>query len=240
MSAERNREDGQPRIGRARVAAEVVYTGFASDDETTAPAVREEERIVVILDMVGSTGAAERLGSVRFHALLSDVFTRLSLLVEAHGGEVHRFVGDQLIATWPLGKEQENARAIQCVFACREALEAARCALVRRHGEALAFRAALHCGPLAAGEIGGTRPEVVLLGDAMNTAARIEQTCRATGHDMLVSLPLVTRTALPAEVTAASIGSHTLRGKSRRLELFALAKPAASVVGVCVVLKACA
>ena len=213
MGAETSREDEQSRIGRARVAAKVVYSGAASDAAAPAPAVREEERIVVILDMIGSTGAAERLGSVRFHALLSDVFTRLSLLVDAHGGDVHRFVGDQLIATWPLGTSEENARAIQCVFVCSEALEAAHCALTRQHGEALAFRAALHCGPLAAGEIGGTRREIVLLGDAMNTAARIEQTCRTTGHDVLVSQPLVARTAMPKEIAAAGIGSHALRGK---------------------------
>ena len=71
---------------------------------------REEQRIVTFIDLVGSTGIAEKLGSVRFYSLLSDVFTRLSEVVAEFGGEVHRYVGDALIATWPLGSCRENAR----------------------------------------------------------------------------------------------------------------------------------
>ena len=73
-----------------------------------------------------------------------------------------------------------------------------------------------------AGEIGGFKREIALLGDAMNTAARLEQTCRTTGHDLLASKPLLNRTAVPDCIVVTSIGSHVLRGKSERLELFAL------------------
>ena len=80
---------------------------------------REEQRIILFLDLVGSTGIAEGIGNVRFHALLSETFTRLSRVVTDFGGEVHRYVGDALIATWPLGTPQENARSIRCLFACQ-------------------------------------------------------------------------------------------------------------------------
>src|SRR5262249_24011423 len=63
---------------------------------------REEERIVVFLDLVGSTTMAERLGNVRFHALLSEVFTWLSRVVPDYGAEVYRYVGDAMIATCPV------------------------------------------------------------------------------------------------------------------------------------------
>ncbi len=240
MKAEQSCGTGLSRVGQAPVAVVVCSSAArgAAVPENAVP--REEERIVLILDIVDSTGVAERLGNVRFHSLLSDVFVRLSGMVEAHGGEVQRLVGDQIIATWPLCSEQENARAVQCVFACREALDAVRCTLVRRYGEALTFRAALHFGPLAAGEIGGAGPEVVLLGDAMNTAARIEQACRTTGQDTLLSLPLLRRIAMPADLMATSTGSHLLRGKSRRLELFALTRCSAVMRPACFVLKACA
>ena len=135
---------------------------------------------------------------------------------------MHRYVGDALIATWPLGTPEENARPICGVFACRDTLEAARSDLLRRHGHIPGFRASLHSGPLVAGEIGGFKREIALLGDAMNTAARLEQTCRTTGHDLLASKPLLNRTAVPDGIVVTSIGSHVLRGKSERLELFAL------------------
>jgi adenylate cyclase len=183
---------------------------------------REEQRIVVFLDLVGSTGIAEAIGNLRFHALLSETFTRLARIVTDFGGEVHRYVGDALIATWPLGTLQENARPIRCLFACRDALEAARSDLLSRHGYIPGFRASIHCGPLVAGEVGGFKREIALLGDAMNTAARLEQACRSTGHALLASKPLLDRAEIPVGIVATSLGSHLLRGKSERLELFAL------------------
>ena len=76
---------------------------------------REEERIVLFLDLVDLTSIAERIGNVRFHAMLSETFTRLSQVVTDFGGEVYRYVGDALIATWPLGTPEENApRSVVC------------------------------------------------------------------------------------------------------------------------------
>jgi class 3 adenylate cyclase len=56
----------------------------------------------------------------------------------------------------------------------------------------------------------------------MNTAARIEQACRTTGHALLASKLLLDRTVKPANIVATSIGGHLLRGKSECLALFAL------------------
>jgi adenylate cyclase len=187
---------------------------------------REEQRIILFLDLIGSTGIAERMGNVRFHALLSETFTRLSRVVTDFGGEVYRYVGDALIATWPLSTPQENARPIRCLFACQDALDAAGSDLLRRHGQVSGFRASMHSGPLVVGEIGGFKREIALLGDAMNTAARLEQACRTTGHALLASKPLLDRTLLPTGIVATSLGRHVLRGKSERLELFALERDA--------------
>jgi adenylate cyclase len=183
---------------------------------------REEDRIVLFLDLVGSTELAERMGNVAFHALLSETFTRLSRVVTDWGGEVYRYVGDAMIATWPLRTPKENARTIACLFECREALRSASADLEQRHGQVPAFRASVHAGPLVAGEIGGFKREIALLGDAMNTAARIEQACRTVGSPLLVSKPMLDRTLMPAGIVAISLGSHLLRGKADRLELFAL------------------
>ncbi len=183
---------------------------------------REVERIVLFLDLIDSTSIAERLGPVRFHSLLSETFTRLARVVTDNGGEVYRYVGDALIATWPLDTRKKNARPISCLFACQDTLETVRASFVARYGEAPTFHASLHAGLLVAGEIGGFKREIALLGDTMNTAARLEQECRVAGHLFLVSKPLIERTELPPGIAAVSIGSRQLRGKAERMELFAL------------------
>ncbi|HEX5078576.1 MAG TPA: adenylate/guanylate cyclase domain-containing protein [Geminicoccaceae bacterium] len=220
------------------IAATLVFVSLTSIVQLIGPNVlgslltgryyrpREEQRIVLFLDLMNSTGIAEDIGNVRFHALLSEIFTRLSQVVTDFGGEVHRYVGDAMIATWPVGTPQETARPIRCLFACRDSLDAARSDLLHRHGHCPGFRASLHAGALVAGEIGGFKREIALVGDAMNTAARLEQACRTTGHALLASKPLLDRTELPPGIVATGIGSHLLRGKAERLELFALERGA--------------
>ncbi len=191
---------------------------------------REEARIVLFLDIVGSTGIAERIGDVAFHALLSDTFTILSRAVTDAGGQVYRYVGDAMIATWPLcpvpEKAAENARALECVLACRAALDAAASVLQRRHGHVPAFRAGLHAGPVVAGEVGGFKREIALLGDTMNTAARIESACRDTGRPILASRTLVDACILPPDIGVTDAGTHLLRGKREPIELIALERVA--------------
>jgi adenylate cyclase len=189
---------------------------------------REEDRIVLFLDLTDSTAIAERIGNVRFHALLAETFNCLSRVVTDMGGEVYRYVGDELIATWPVATPPDNGRPILCLFLCREALERVRPQLLRRYGVALDFRAGLHLGKLVVGEVGGFKREITLMGEAMNTAARIEQACRSGGHTFLVSGPLLERASLPHDAVVTSIGSHLLHGKVERVELYAIERRTAA------------
>ena len=214
------------------IAATFVFVSLTSIAQLIGPSVllklltgryhrpREEERIVLFLDLTGSTAVAERIGNVRFHALLAETFACLARVVTDLGGEVYRYVGDELIATWPVATPADNARPILCLFLCREALGRVRPQLLRRHGVALDFRAGLHLGTLVVGEVGGFKREITLIGEAMNTAARIEQACRNGGHAFLISEALLERTVLPHEAVVTSIGAHRLHGKMDSLELY--------------------
>jgi adenylate cyclase len=216
------------------IAASFVFVSLMSVAQLIGPNVlgsllagryyhpREEQRIVLFLDLVDSTSIAERIGNVRFHAMLSETFTHLSSVVTDYGGEVYRYVGDAMIATWTLAAPEENTQAIRCIFACQDKLIGVASQFLDRYGNIPAFRAGVHAGPLVAGEIGGFKREIALLGDTMNTAARIEQACRATGHALLASKALLERTVMPTNIVAASIGQQLLRGKSEHIELFAL------------------
>jgi adenylate cyclase len=85
------------------------------------------------------------------------------------------------------------------------------------------FRAALHCGPLAVGELGLLRKEIALIGDTINTTARILETCRQTDNRVLASAVLLERLAkLPPGVIRRRLGEFPVRGKERPLELDAL------------------
>ena len=75
----------------------------------------------MFLDIAGSTTLAEQLGEVRVHDLITRFFFDIDRPVADHDGEVHAYVGDQVIVTWPLTDDpKRNARSLRCFFAAEE------------------------------------------------------------------------------------------------------------------------
>ena len=185
---------------------------------------RLEERVLLFIDMEGSTGLAEGLGPLDFHRLLNRFVTDLTDPIVAARGEIYSYVGDELIATWKL---EDGIRQARCVTACFDAIDtlARKAPEYRREfGAAVHFRAGLHCGPLIVGEMGSIKAEIVFLGDTVNTAARIQDFCRQTGDRVLASADLIDRLQLPPGVNKRSLGDRRLRGKGADLALYALTK----------------
>jgi hypothetical protein len=66
---------------------------------------RREQRIVMFLDIADSTALAERLGEVRVHDLITRFFSDVDQPIADYDGEVHAYVGDEVIVTWPLSED---------------------------------------------------------------------------------------------------------------------------------------
>ena len=78
----------------------------------------------------------------------------------------------------------------------------------------------MHCGAVAVGELGTLKKEIALLGDPMNTAARILEACRETDNRVLASAVLLDRlVSLPRGVSRRRLGGLPMRGKERPLEV---------------------
>src|SRR5712692_3246154 len=73
-----------------------------------------EERVFLFLDLVGSTSPAEAMGELRMHDLLTRFFFDIDEPILAHGGEVHAYVGDQVIVTWPLDAKMSEGYCLDC------------------------------------------------------------------------------------------------------------------------------
>ena len=189
---------------------------------------RLEERVFLFLDMEGSTGAAERLGPLAFHRLLNRFVLDLTDPIVAARGEIHSYVGDEVIATWKLEHGKPPARSVAACFAAIDRLAQRAPDYRREFGVAVNFRAGLHCGPVVTGEMGSVKKEIVFLGDTVNTAARIQELCRQTGDRVIASADLIDRLELPPGVAKRSLGDLRLRGKGADLALYALTKAAAS------------
>jgi adenylate cyclase len=139
-------------------------------------------------------------------------------------GEIHRYVGDELIATWKLADGIADARCLRACFDVLDRMAELGPTYLRDFGARVHCRAGLHCGPVVTGEMGSVKREIVFLGDTVNTAARIQEFCRQTGDRVLASATLVDLLELPSGITKRPLGDLRLRGKESDVVLYALEK----------------
>lgn len=172
---------------------------------------REETRIFLLIDLKGSTSLAESLGSIRYSTLLRDFFDDLTEPVLETGGEIVEYVGDEAIVSWRFRPERA-ADALQCYLSFKKRIEERSEEYRQKFGVVPEFKAALHAGPVVATEVGQIKAQVVLHGDALNTAARVLAQCNELDAKLLVTDSVAQH--LPAgRSRIVNLGPVPLRGK---------------------------
>ena len=98
---------------------------------------------------------------------LNRFITDLSLAIAEAGGEIHKYVGDEIIATWTLAAGLDEAACVRACFAALDRLAERGPAYERDFGCRADFRAGLHCGSVVIGRaLAILRSEIALIGDS--------------------------------------------------------------------------
>lgn len=189
---------------------------------------RRERRAFLLVDMKNSTGLAEKLGAVRFHELLNDFFRDAAEAALECGAEIHKYVGDEVILTWPAEQTTLDDDVLACPFVVRGFIAANRAQYQRQFGVVPEFRAALHVGEVVAGQIGDVRAEIAYVGDTLNVAARLLEAAKTLGHDILLSTDLLECAALPAGLRVEPLPRLAVRGRDAPLGIAALSRELAA------------
>jgi adenylate cyclase len=184
---------------------------------------RKEERFFLFVDIAGSTPLAERLGPDAVHRFLGEVFRLASDPIDEHRGEVHQYVGDEIVITWTVAEGREGARPLACFFAIEGALARAAPEFEREFGTVPRLRAALHGGPVITGEVGGSRRAIVYHGDVMNATSRIEEATRDLERQFLVSADALERFSDLEDFVLEDLGLQRLRGRAAAMRVYAVA-----------------
>ena len=188
---------------------------------------KREQRIVMFLDIRSSTALAERMGEVRVHDLITKFFFDIDQPIAEHGGEVHAYVGDAVIITWPLDNDPErNARALRCFFAAEDRMAKLVPAYTAQFGVAPRFCAGVHAGPIVVSECGDAKRQIAYFGDTMNVAARLCDHCKSVEEAMLVSADMLRATAIPPGLAVGARASIVLRGRQEPVETHAMRRTA--------------
>jgi adenylate cyclase len=185
------------------------------------------ERIRAVIwfsDLKGFTSMVDSIDPSLVVPLLNDYADAQVAAIHAHGGTVLKFIGDGLLAIFPVGENAADACG-RALAAAEEAFAALATLGTRRADNALPTTdayLALHVGEVFYGNIGGAeRLDFTVVGPAVNEAARISSMCRPLGQDIVVSQAFA-ETARAAQGDLLPLGSHTLRGVARPQALFSV------------------
>jgi adenylate cyclase len=181
-----------------------------------------EERVLMFLDLAGSTSLAEALGEVRMQELLTRFFFDIDEPIVAYAGEVHAYVGDEVIVTWPLTAQVTGGRCFECFFAIEDRIAEMADSYQLEFGSVPRFRAALHAGPVVISECGNSRRQIAYFGDTLNVTQRLQEHCKSVGRSLLVSSDLLSRVRPGFDLQIEALGRAKLRGRSTAVEVFAI------------------
>ena len=160
---------------RARLAELVHAKGAPSE-----PAQTLRQVSILFMDVVGSTALAQHLDPEAISAVMDDALTRATALVEAHGGKVLQYAGDNVLAAFGASEAREDdaERAVRCGLALVELGTLLGTEVRAAHGhDGFNVRVGVHTGAVLLG--GGVDADGSIRGIAVNIAARMEQTAPA-------------------------------------------------------------
>ncbi len=189
-----------------------------------------EQRVLLFLDLVGSTTLAESMGELRMHQLLTRFFYDIDEAILSHGGEVHAYVGDEVIVTWRLAAKGSERNCLDCFFAIQDSIAEKAETYRREFGLVPNFRAGAHAGPVVISECGDSRRQVAYFGDTMNVTARLQEHCKQVGRALLVSAELLRLVRPGGDLVVEALGPTQLRGRAAAVEVFAVERRKARAV----------
>jgi adenylate cyclase len=181
--------------------------------------------VIWLCDLRGFTSLSEKLPRDTLIDMLNGYFGPMCDAVLSHGGEVLKFIGDAMLAIFPIG--EDPAATCTKALAAAQRAQAALADDNRRREEAglprIDYGLALHVGDVMYGNIGSdTRLDFTVIGPAVNLTARIESMCRELGRQLLLSSDFVGRGGIAAQ----SLGRFSLKGVGADQEIFAPISPA--------------
>jgi adenylate cyclase len=175
--------------------------------------------VIWLCDLRGFTNLSEALSRDALIDLLNSYFGPMCDAVASEGGEILKFIGDAMLAIFPIGDDAAKTCKAALIAAAR-----AQGSLVeenQRRGKAglprIEYGLALHLGDVMYGNIGSdTRLDFTVIGPAVNLTARIESMCRELGRQLLLSSDFV----WAGKVAAQSVGTFSLKGVGSDQEIF--------------------
>jgi adenylate cyclase len=150
----------------------------------------EQEVAILFADIRGYTKFSEHRLPYDVVFVMNEYFRAMGEAVEASGGHLDKFIGDGVMALFGVGSDPVRGcrQALDAAVAMAHALDELNRALAPDLAEPLRIGIGIHVGPVIVGEMGyGRARTLTAIGDAVNTASRLESSSKEFGAQLMVS-----------------------------------------------------
>ena len=182
---------------------------------------KEDERILMFLDLRSSTTIAEKLGHIKYSELLQDCFQDLGI-VRKQEASIYQYVGDEAVLSWGLQSGLQNNNCINAFYAFKDSLNHRAAHYKKKYGLVPVFKAGLNLGKVTVAEVGLIKKEIAIHGDTVNTAARIQGKCNELESELLISETLANRLTINSNLNWQMLGKVNLKGKQQQINIYAV------------------
>jgi adenylate cyclase len=182
------------------------------------------DAIIWFSDLRNSTSMADTMDRLTYLKGLDQYFDCVAGAIVSEGGEVLKFIGDAILAIFPVdssahGLEAACSQTVSALASANREIERINESRITEDLPRLAFGTGLHRGNITYGNIGAeARLDFTVIGPAVNEASRIESMCKQLGQSVVASAAF----ADGLTVQPQSLGVFELSGVKNKWELFAL------------------
>lgn len=203
------------------VAPQVVSQILENGEEGLKLGGSRKEVTVIFVDIRGFTTLSESVEPEEIVAILNEYLNLTANCIFEFGGTLDKFIGDATMAIFnaPLSLENHELQAVKSAFAMKTGAIALEKMLQERFGKSVKFGIGIHTGPAVVGNIGSaTRMDYTVIGDTVNTAARLES--NAKPGQIIMSEQVYEK--VKEDVVASSLGEIYVKGKVNGVLIYEL------------------
>jgi adenylate cyclase len=178
------------------------------------------EAAILICDLRDFTTISDHWPRDDVIELLNGYFDAMSEPIEKHGGEILKFMGDGMLAIFPLSNPQACENLLQAIKTAEASMVELNAENKRKGREVLRYGIGVHVGEVMYGNIGSRRRlDFTVIGPAVNVASRLESLTKEIKRPVLLSRAFVEMAGQEDEMD--SLGAFPLRGLGEPVDVFA-------------------
>ena len=216
-------ERDQVRDLLGKVVSPAVATELLSKEVTLGG--EEREVTVLFSDLRSFTTMCEGRSPREMLAILNRYFTRMSAIVESHGGVVDKYVGDAMMALFgaPVTDHDDADHAMESALEMSEALDEMNRDWQTEGGHTLSAGIGINTDVVVAGNMGSqTRLNYTVIGDGVNLAARLERLTKTPEYETRIIVSRSTLEKVKGRYRTRRLGEVAVKGKQKATEIYAL------------------